>query len=507
MGAEVSTPRPLTKFPSLNTLPLSLERKRAMSKGRCTCGNPLYMDSTEFGSGRRSSVKIQPADEKLFQKVMEIMKPFELSVNQYNHFCDLMSETMDKGLKFATHQEASIKMYPTYVSKIPDGTVESGDYLALDLGGTNYRVLLVHFSGKSTLPRIEERTYAVPHSKMSGTGEELFDYIAKTLADFLKSHGVAEKRCDLGFTFSFPCEQKGLTDAVLVRWTKGFSATGVTGQNVAQLLQDAIDRAGANAQCVAVVNDTVGTLASCALEDPRCAVGLIVGTGTNAAYVERSENVQLMDDKSNEFVVINTEWGAFGEAGEFNALRTQFDKSVDTESINPGKQLFEKMISGMYLGEIVRHILVYLVQEKLLFRGEMPEKFLIKDAIATKYLTEVERDPPHLSYRAHYMLTEDLEVRVVEPIDDRIVRYVCEVVTKRAAYLVGAGIACLLRRMKRKEVTVGIDGSLYKFHPRFCERMTDIIDKLKPEDSRFHLRLSEDGSGKGAAAIAAAATR
>ncbi len=29
--------------------------------------------------------------------------------------------------------------------------------------------------------------------------------------------------------------------------------------------------------CVAVVNDTVGTMASCALEDPECAIGMIVG--------------------------------------------------------------------------------------------------------------------------------------------------------------------------------------------------------------------------------------
>lgn len=40
------------------------------------------------------------------------------------------------------------------------------------------------------------------------------------------------------------------------------------------------------------------------------------------------------------------------------------------------------------------------------------------------------------------MLTEDLEVPVVDPIDDRIVRYVCELVTKRAAYLIGAGKVC-----------------------------------------------------------------
>ena len=43
------------------------------------------------------------------------------------------------------------------------------------------------------------------------------------------------------------------------------------------------------------------------------------------------------------------------------------------------------------------------------------------------------------------------------------------------------GIAALMQRLNRSQVTVGIDGSLYKFHPRFRERMTDIIDKLKPE--------------------------
>lgn len=45
-----------------------------------------------------------------------------------------------------------------------------------------------------------------------------------------------------------------------------------------------------------------------------------------------------MEEKSDEYVVINTEWGAFGEAGELDLIRTQFDKSVDTESINPGRQ-------------------------------------------------------------------------------------------------------------------------------------------------------------------------
>ena len=29
---------------------------------------------------------------------------------------------------------------------------------------------------------------------------------------------------------------------------------------------------------------------------------------------------------------------------------------MDAGSINPGKQIFEKMISGMYMGEVVRQV-------------------------------------------------------------------------------------------------------------------------------------------------------
>ena len=51
-------------------------------------------------------------------------------------------------------------------------------------------------------------------------------------------------------------------------------------------------------------------------------------------------------------VVVNTEWGAFGDHGELDYIVTQWDKKVDAGSINPGKQIFEKMISGMYMGEV-----------------------------------------------------------------------------------------------------------------------------------------------------------
>jgi hexokinase len=52
------------------------------------------------------------------------------------------------------------------------------------------------------------------------------------------------KTYPLGFTFSFPCRQTGLSRAILLRWTKGFCCSDIVGENVVTLLQQAIDERG-----------------------------------------------------------------------------------------------------------------------------------------------------------------------------------------------------------------------------------------------------------------------
>lgn len=65
------------------------------------------------------------------------------------------------------------------------------------------------------------------------------------------------------------------------------------------------------------------------------------GTGSNACYVEKIKNVENWDgpatDKSH--VLINTEWGAFGDNGVLDFIRTEYDRDIDDHSINRGKQM------------------------------------------------------------------------------------------------------------------------------------------------------------------------
>jgi hexokinase len=54
--------------------------------------------------------------------------------------------------------------------------------------------------------------------------------------------------------------------------------------------------------------------------------------------VENAEMFENLDD-SKTHVLINTEWGAFGDNGALDFIRTEYDRDVDENSINKGKQL------------------------------------------------------------------------------------------------------------------------------------------------------------------------
>ena len=53
-----------------------------------------------------------------------------------------MRQAIDRGLKKQTHDKATVKCFPTYVRQLPSGH-EEGKFLALDLGGTNFRVVVI----------------------------------------------------------------------------------------------------------------------------------------------------------------------------------------------------------------------------------------------------------------------------------------------------------------------------------------------------------------------------
>lgn len=132
-------------------------------------------------------------------------------------------------------------MNPTWVMSYPDG-YETGTYLALDMGGTNLRVCEITLTNQKSEFDIIQSKYRMPEELKTGTSEELWEYIADCLQQFIETHHGTTNldTLPLGFTFSYPASQNYIDEGVLQRWTKGFDIDGVEGQNVVPLFEAAL---------------------------------------------------------------------------------------------------------------------------------------------------------------------------------------------------------------------------------------------------------------------------
>lgn len=134
-------------------------------------------------------------------------------------------------------------MFPTWVFGSPTGN-ETGDYLSVDLGGTNLRVCLVKLLGNSKFTLTQSK-FRLTEELKQGNGEGLFDFCAQCVKDFIDAQvpeATTESLIPLGFTFSYPCFQKSIDHGVLIRWTKGFGTSGVEGNDVAQMFRVSLQK-------------------------------------------------------------------------------------------------------------------------------------------------------------------------------------------------------------------------------------------------------------------------
>lgn len=141
--------------------------------------------------------------------------------------------------------------------------IESGKYLALDLGGTNFRVILLDLWNGSVEREIVKMYHIESELRVGGpdVGLALFDYLAKCLCDFVAENDLVAIPLPLGFTFSFPMQQHSLNSATLVAWAKSFNLPSIIGCDVVKLLEDALHKVGHNhIEVVSILNDTTSTL-------------------------------------------------------------------------------------------------------------------------------------------------------------------------------------------------------------------------------------------------------
>lgn len=427
-------------------------------------------------------------------------KLFDFNTDDIKQMVSDFHLEMDNGLRGRT---SSLKMLPAFVDTATGN--EKGKYIALDVGGTNFRVLQVSLvgGGKSRIEHVNK--FAIPHAAMHGTGEHLFDFIAQSIKKFIVGNEMSlDEKINLGFTFSFPMNQTGIASGVLINWTKEFSATGVVGENVVKLLAEAFERNGLkNIDIDALANDTVGTLAAKSYEDSASDVGIIFGTGTNACYRERVANIRKLDDPSykKEHMIVNMEWG------NFDRLRTnEYDQKLDKATNNPSKQTMEKMISGMYLGELVRLMVSDMIGKNYLFVKSKVK--LSKGDFKTEHMSIIESDDSDQLIEVQKYLGS-IGILDTSLSERELIKKACRIVSARAARISSAAISAVVTWMDpelKRHHTVAIDGSLYENYPGFRRSIRSTLRKIHGDKSEnIVLTQTKDGSGLGVAIVAAVA--
>jgi hexokinase len=121
---------------------------------------------------------------------------------------------------------------------------ETGTFLALDMGGTNLRVCQITLTEAKSEFDIIQSKYRMPEGLKTGDADELWEYIADCLEQFIDQHPCEKtsEKIPLGFTFSYPVTQHYIDHGILQRWTKGFDIPGVEDENIIPMFQAAVDR-------------------------------------------------------------------------------------------------------------------------------------------------------------------------------------------------------------------------------------------------------------------------
>ena len=407
-----------------------------------------------------------------------------------------LTRQMARGL---VGEPSSLKMLRTFTRQ-PSGR-ERGRVMVVDWGGTKARAGLIELGGDGSVRMVADEALTFSEAHKRGTLEPVFDLIAGAVGRVAQAQGV--EAAPLGFVYSYPARLERIDRAVALASTKGWRLKGLEGQDVAALLGAALRRVGLERVALAAVaNDTVAALM---LQSYRARgqdagarpadVGLILGTGTNQAADLGPAGIR------------NLESGNFDGVA---AVETPYDAALDREldEPRPGAQRFEKMVSGHYLGEILRRALGDLAQRTARFHWSASPALATPYALDSAHLSRIAAD------RSAALDDVDVLLRALgapSTVEER--RGVCALgaaIARRAARLVGAALVGTLRFLDAELAdrrTIAVDGSLWGGYPGFEALVREVIVELLGGEraSRIETAYVKDSTSAGAAVIAAVA--
>ncbi len=355
--------------------------------------------------------------------------------------------SMEEGLQGGPE---GMEMIPTWLG--PPNDLPTGEkVIVMDMGGSNVRVAVAGFNQEGEVKLSHFQKYEMPGSNSPCTKEEFLESMVEFLRPVL---GESDR---VGICFSYEVEILPNHDGRILRFTKEVEVPEMEGELLGESLRAALDERGLDSDIkVVVLNDTVAALlGGAAARGDRVFdnyIGIIMGTGMNAAYVEAVERIAKLEQGFYcDTMIINMEAGGYSIVN-----RSSIDQKLDEASNMPGYHKFEKMISGRYQGP-TGHALIAAAATEGLFSKTFTERFESCESLSS-------RDLDKFLYRP---FGANLLAELCESDADReVLTILISAIFERAACLVALAIGGILTRMDAgrssiRPCLITIEGTTY----------------------------------------------
>ncbi|RVX74586.1 hypothetical protein B0A52_01712 [Exophiala mesophila] len=403
----------------------------------------------------------------------------------------------------AKMQDSPACMLPSFCHSLPTGQ-EKGTFIALDVGGSTFRIALVELRGRHTeggSPMVIKHitSFKIDDSIRRLPSTQFFDWMASNIDGILhldKDLSSSDQIIPMGLAWSFPVEQTSHRGGKIQGMGKGFACHEDTlGKDLGQLLESACTRRHLKVRVDAILNDSSATLLSQAYIDPATSMGLILGTGTNiAAYLPvaamgRSKFGSRDPSwfRKAERVITNTEVSMFGKS---ILPETRWDEILNKQHPLPDFQPLEYMVSGRYLGEIFRLIVVEAVETGELFSGVLPKSLRQSYSLDTELMVRIEEDSsPHLAQSASLLKTTFQLPSSPSEKEMSFLKVAAESISYRASAYMAVAVHALWALQKDSDIkpttaqgtpktSVACNGSVILRYPGFKHRSEAFIKEL-----------------------------
>lgn len=356
--------------------------------------------------------------------------------------CDITKYQLSKIIESFNRdmeEKQNLKMLHTYI--FDNISLRNGEYLAVDFGGTNIRIVLYEILNNEQINVKKNKSFKLKNTEIDLTSNDytladIFDIISIEIEKMISK----KKKYLLGHTFSFPMKSDSKNQAVLTGLSKGFELRDSVGEDVNKLFKETLDKRGLMVEPVSIINDTIATYLTGSFYEENVSIAVIVGTGHNLCF------------KDNSGELINIESGYFSK----DLPLSYYDlKHLETEP-KLKNHLMELLTGGKYIGETADYIVKYLKEQELINIDKKIDGKILSDALSNNLSNSFSQE------------------------EKEVISYIARILLKRSAKLIAAELIAILNDIDPnliKEHTIIFDGSVYEKNEYFRDNLNIYLEK------------------------------